>query len=57
LERNAELDISLHIFEQNLLAAAVIKFRGPAVGVVGDSLSGFKSAVICQKIRDAGSPE
>jgi hypothetical protein len=47
----------LHIFEQNLLAAAVIKFGGPAVGVAADSLSGFKSAVIFQKIRDAGRPE
>src|SRR5271165_5209375 len=28
LERNAELGISLHIFEQNLLTTAVIKFRG-----------------------------
>jgi hypothetical protein len=36
------------------LAAAVIEFCGPAVGVAGDSLSGFKSAVIFQKIRDAG---
>jgi hypothetical protein len=47
----------LHIFEQNLLAATVIEFRGPAVSVAGDSLSGFKSAVIFQKIRDAGRPE
>jgi hypothetical protein len=34
-------------------SAAVIEFRGPAVGVAGNSLSGFKSAVIFQKIRDA----
>ena len=47
----------LHVLEQNLLSAAVIEFRGPAVGVAGDSLSGFKSAVIFQKIRDAGRPE
>ena len=47
----------LHVLEQNLLAAAVIEFRGPAVGVAGDSLSGFKGAVIFQKIRDAGRPE
>ena len=47
----------LHILEQNLLTAAVIEFRGPAVGVAGDSLSGFKGAVIFQKIRDAGRPE
>ena len=37
--------------------AAVIKFRGPAVGVAGDSLSGFKSAVISQKIRDTSRSE
>ena len=47
----------LHFFEQNLLAAAVIEFRGPAIGVAGYPLSGFKSAVILQKIRDAGSSE
>ena len=32
----------LYILEQNLLAAAVIKLRGPAVGVAGNALSGFK---------------
>jgi hypothetical protein len=57
LERNAELGISLHIFEQNFLTAAVIKFRGPTVGVASDALSGFQRAVIFQKIRDAGRPE
>ena len=36
----------LHILQENFLTAAVIKFRGPAVGVAGDALSGFKSAVI-----------
>jgi hypothetical protein len=41
----------------NLLTAAVIKFCGPAVSVAGDSLSGFKGAVIFQEIRDAGRPE
>ena len=50
--RNAELGISLHILEQNLLPAAVIELRGAAIGVTGDSLSGFKGAVIFQKIRD-----
>jgi hypothetical protein len=44
----------LHVLEKHLLAAAVIKLCGPAVGVAGDSLSGFKGAVIFQKIRDAG---
>ena len=57
LERNAELGISLHIFEQNFLTAAVIKFRGPAVGVAGDSPGGFEGAVIFQKIRDPSRPE
>jgi len=42
---------ALGIFYQYLLPAAVIKFGGPAVGVASDSLSGFKSAVIFQKIR------
>lgn len=48
---------SLHIFEQNLLSAAVIKLGGPAVCVARDSLRGFKGAVIFQKIRDPGRPE
>ena len=47
----------LHVLEEDLLAAAVIKFRGPAVGVAGDSLSRFKSTVILQEIRDAGCPD
>ena len=46
-----------HVFEQDLLAAAVIEFGGPAVGVAGDSLRGFKGTVIFEKIRDAGGPE
>ena len=46
-----------HVFEENLLSAAVIEFRGPAVGVAGDTLCGFKCAVIFQKIRDAGRSE
>jgi hypothetical protein len=46
-----------HVFQEDLLPAAVIKLCGPAVGVDGDSLSDFKSAVIFQKIRDAGRPE
>ena len=57
LERNAELGISLHVFEENFLSAAVLEFRGPAVGVAGNSLGGFKSAVIFQKICDAGGSE
>jgi hypothetical protein len=35
----------------------VIKFRGPAIRMAGNPLRGFKSAVIFQKIRDAGRPE
>jgi hypothetical protein len=45
------------VLEQNLLTAPVIGFRGPAVGVARDSLSGFKGAVIFQKIRNTGRPE
>jgi len=33
---------SLPVLEQHLLAAAIIEFRGPAVGVVGHPLSGFR---------------
>jgi hypothetical protein len=44
------------MFEQHLLAAAVIEFRGPAIRMASDSLCGFESAVIFQKIRDAGRP-
>jgi hypothetical protein len=47
----------LHIFKEYLLPAAVIELGGSAVGVAGDSLSGFQGAVILQKIRDAGGPE
>jgi len=47
----------LHVLEQNLLSAPVIEFRGPAVGVAGDTLSGFKRTVIFQKVRDPGRPE
>jgi hypothetical protein len=47
----------LHVFEQNLLSPAIVKLSRPAVGVAGDPLGGFKSAVIFQKIRDAGRPK
>jgi hypothetical protein len=47
---------TLHILEQNLLAAAVIEFRGPAV-VAGNPLSGFEGAIVFQKVRDAGRPK
>jgi hypothetical protein len=43
--------------EQNLLTAAVVEFRSAAVGVADNPLSGFKGAVIFQKIRYAGCPE
>jgi hypothetical protein len=45
------------ILQKNLLTAAVVEFRSTAVGVASDPLSGFKGAVIFQKIRDAGRPE
>jgi hypothetical protein len=32
------------------------QFGRPAVGVSSDSLSGFKGAIIFEKIRDAGGP-
>src|SRR5271165_6011768 len=48
---------ALHIFDQDLLPAAIIEFRSPAVRVAGDSLSGFKGTVIFKKIRDTGRPE
>jgi hypothetical protein len=48
---------SFHVLQEDLLTAAVVEFRGPAIGVAGDPLSGFQSAVIFQKIRDAGGPE
>jgi hypothetical protein len=57
LERNAELGISFHVLQEHLLAAAVIKFRGSAVGVACYALSGFKCAVIFQKVCDAGRME
>jgi hypothetical protein len=47
----------LHIFEQHLLSPSIVQFGGPTVGVAGDSLGGFKRAVIFQKIRDTGRPE
>ena len=50
LERNAELGISLHVFEGNLLTPPVIQFSGSAVGKIGYRLSGFKIAIIFSKI-------
>jgi hypothetical protein len=47
----------LHVFEENLLAAAVIEFRCPAVGVTGDPLSGFKGALIFQKMMPVARNE
>ena len=38
-----------HILQEHLLAAPDIEFRGSAVGVAGDPLSGFKGTVIFQK--------
>jgi hypothetical protein len=45
------------ILEENLLTAAVIEFRGSAVGMTGYSLVGFQGAVIFQKIRNPGRPK
>jgi hypothetical protein len=42
---------------RTLCSRTVIEFRGPAVGVAGDSLRGFQGAVIFQKILDPGRPE
>jgi hypothetical protein len=53
----ASVSNPLHILEENLLTAAVIEFRGSAIGVAGDSLSSLKGTVIFQKIRDAGRPK
>jgi len=39
------------------LTAEVIEFGGPAVGVTGDALRGFKRAVVFEKICDPGRPE
>jgi hypothetical protein len=44
---------SLHVLEENLLTAAIIQLCRPAVGVAGNTLSGFKSAVTFQ--QSAGS--
>ena len=55
LERNAELGISLHIFEQDFLAASIIKFDGPAVGMTGDSLVDLQSASVLQIVRKKGT--
>jgi hypothetical protein len=48
---------SLHVFEQNLLASAIIELGGSAVGVASDSLSGFKGTVALEKISEYLSPE
>jgi hypothetical protein len=53
----ASIPNPLHILQKHLLTAAVIEFRGPAIGVAGNALSGFQGAVIFQKIRDASCPE
>jgi len=50
LNRNSHVGMlipnSLHVFQQHLLAAAVIKLGSPAVGVAGDALGCFQGAVI-----------
>jgi hypothetical protein len=49
MERNAELGISLHVFEEHLLAAAIIEFRGAAVGMPCDPLGSFQGASFRRK--------
>ena len=46
-----------HVLEQNLLPAAIIEFRGAAVGMAGNALSGFKSPVIFRLDAEAGRLE
>jgi hypothetical protein len=45
--------MAVKCFHENLL----VEFRSAAGRVAGDSLSGFKGAVIFQKIRDPGCPD
>jgi hypothetical protein len=47
----------MNVLWEHFLPTPTIKFRRPAVGVTGNALSSFKSALIFQKIRDAGCPE
>src|ERR1700722_16406886 len=47
----------LHILEQNLLTATVIKFCCPAVGMTGNPLGHLQLSSILQEIRDSGSPK
>jgi hypothetical protein len=47
----------LHASSKTFWPRRSIEFRGSAVGVAGNSLSGFKGAVIFQKIGDAGRPK
>jgi len=44
----------LHVLQEHLLPAAVIKLGGSAVSMACDPLGRFKSPGIFQKIRDAG---
>jgi hypothetical protein len=56
--RQSEINTeSFPCLQEHLLSAAVIEFRGPAVGVACDSLSGFKGAIIFEKISNTGGPE
>jgi hypothetical protein len=47
-ERNSIAD-ALHIFEQDLLVAAVIELRCAAVSVAGNSLCHFQSSPFSKK--------
>jgi hypothetical protein len=56
-DRLISISNPLHILQEYLLAAAVVELRGPALGVAGDPLGGFKGAVIFQKICNVGCAE
>ena len=47
----------LHVLQEHFLPTTIIEFRGPAIGMAGDPLSGFKGTVIFQKVRDTRSPK
>jgi hypothetical protein len=57
LERNAELGISFHIFDQDFLPTAIIQLCRPTIGMTGNPLCHFKRSSILQEIRYSGSPK
>jgi hypothetical protein len=46
-----------HVLDQNLLAAAIVELRCPAVSVAGDSLRHFQRSSVLQKVRDPCRPK